>query len=532
MKIKKRWGLILATVGVLFTFGVSMKASAAIPDISEWQGRLTSTQVSSLKSQVSFVINRVQYGSGYEDLYHTSNENLYVKYGVPFGSYDFATFTNVASAKAEAQKFYARANKNTRFYVLDFETTSMNSSTSNAAVKAWYSEMRSLTSKKLIFYSYQSFASTYANSSRQIFDAQWIANYSNRPTISYSLWQYTSSYYLKALGQNVDNSLSDSSSVTNYHPLSWWLSTSSASTTTTAKPVTKPVAKLVTYAYSSYKVGQYAYVLNSATGYYGSTKIPTSARQKMYKITAVKALTRFKSKQIVYVAGLNKWLYAQDINGYWANGAYGAFKVTANTAIYNNAALTSKTGKQVAKGASVKGTVVHQSGNTYQVKLDNGGYITGLVTASTYTAMAKPKPIVYAYSSYKVGQSAYVSSGAINYYGGAAIPKSVRQKMYRITAVKSVTKSRSKQIVYVSGLNKWLLAQDIGGYWPLGSSGKFTMKYGTANVYSDVKLSHRSGKTIKNGTKFSGKVVQSGRLYRIKLSSGGYITAAVQETNH
>lgn len=137
-------GLFLGGIGVV-------QAHAAVPDISEWQGQLTSTEVQSLKSQADFVINRVQYGSSYEDLYHTSNESLYVKYGVPFGSYDYATFTSTATAKAEADKFYQRANKNTKFYVLDFETTSMSSAAANAAVKAWYTEMRSLTSKKLIF---------------------------------------------------------------------------------------------------------------------------------------------------------------------------------------------------------------------------------------------------------------------------------------------------------------------------------------------------------------------------------------------
>ena len=33
-------------------------STLAIPDISEWQGKLTSSQVANLKSQVSFVINR------------------------------------------------------------------------------------------------------------------------------------------------------------------------------------------------------------------------------------------------------------------------------------------------------------------------------------------------------------------------------------------------------------------------------------------------------------------------------------------
>lgn len=78
--MQKKWRLILLLVGC-FLGGIGVvQAHAAVPDISEWQGQLTSTEVQSLKSQADFVINRVQYGSSYEDLYHTSNESLYVKY--------------------------------------------------------------------------------------------------------------------------------------------------------------------------------------------------------------------------------------------------------------------------------------------------------------------------------------------------------------------------------------------------------------------------------------------------------------------
>ncbi|WP_199774973.1 GH25 family lysozyme [Lactobacillus sp. CBA3606] len=512
MKVRKEWGLLLMGLSFLLTIGVSTKASAAVPDISEWQGQLTSTQVSSLKSQTSFVINRVQYGSGYEDIYHKSNENLYVKYGVPFGSYDYSTFTSTSSAVTDAKNFYARSNKNTKFYVLDFETTSMNSSTANAAVKAWYNEMRKLTSKKLIFYSYQSFATTYANSARQSFDAQWIANYSYRPTVSFSLWQYSSNYYLSALNQYVDNNLFDSASVSNYHPLSWWLNTS------TAKPKT--------YAYSSYKTGQYAYVYSKASMYYDRSKVPSSAKQKMYKITAVKSVTKSNSKQLVYLSGLNQWVLSQDVGGYWGQGQKGTFTLNYNANIYSNAALSTKSGRTLAKGAKVTGTVV-KYGKLYRVKLDGGGYITAAVQETNFT----PAPKVYAYSSYKAGQYAYVYSKASMYYDRSKVPSSAKQKMYKITAVKSVTKSNSKQLLYLAGLNQWVLSQDVGGYWGLGQSGTFTLKY-NANIYSNAALSKKSGRTLAKGAKVSGTVVKYGKLYRIRLTTGGYITAAVQETNH
>ncbi|EEI20033.1 lysin [Lentilactobacillus hilgardii] len=227
--IKRKIAYCLATLGV--SIGIigaattnSKAASSAIPDVSEWQGKMTSLQAQNLKSQVSFVINRRQYGSSYVDKYATNNTALYVKYGIPFGEYDYAMFTSPASAKTEAKNFYNRSNKSAKFYVLDYEQNNVTSGSSKAAVLAWYNEMRSLTNKKLVFYSYQSFATQYAGSARNNFDAQWIANYSAKPTITTDLWQYTNKYYLAALGKYVDNS----KVVT--HPASWWTGNSIAST--------------------------------------------------------------------------------------------------------------------------------------------------------------------------------------------------------------------------------------------------------------------------------------------------------------
>lgn len=108
---KKARTIILSILTVVLSVSIfgAVKASAAttvIPDISEWQGKLTDSKVSNLKSQVSFIINRRQYGANYQDKYATNNTNLYVKYGIPFGEYDYATFTSAASARNEANVFF------------------------------------------------------------------------------------------------------------------------------------------------------------------------------------------------------------------------------------------------------------------------------------------------------------------------------------------------------------------------------------------------------------------------------------------
>ncbi len=74
--IKRKIAYCLATLGVsLGIFGATTtktQAAAAIPDVSEWQGKLSNLQAQNLKNQVSFIINRRQYGSSYVDKYATN----------------------------------------------------------------------------------------------------------------------------------------------------------------------------------------------------------------------------------------------------------------------------------------------------------------------------------------------------------------------------------------------------------------------------------------------------------------------------
>ncbi|KRN01964.1 Lyzozyme M1 (1,4-beta-N-acetylmuramidase) [Levilactobacillus senmaizukei DSM 21775 = NBRC 103853] len=375
---------------------VAHAGTLAIPDISEWQGKLTANQVSNLKSQVSFVINRRQYGSSYKDLYATNNTALYVKYGIPFGEYDYARFTSVASAKTEAKDFYNRSNKSAKFYVLDFEENDVSSGTTNAAVKAWYNEMRSLTNKNLVFYSYQSFATSYANTARQKFDAQWIANYSTTPTISYALWQYTDHNYLSALSEYTDNSRA----VTTVHPINWWTD----GMTTALTPVT--------YAYSKYNAGQHVYLHKGASKYQDGTAIASSDRQKFYKISKVKRLTQSKSKQALYIGALGKWVLSQDATGFWV-GQHGSFNLIHKLNIYSDASLSKKTGSYYVSGDKVAGKVVKApSGKSYRIKT-NLGYISANTRFSNhayYESVAASKTLTTKKKLYEYQKSSFAKS--------------------------------------------------------------------------------------------------------------------------
>ncbi|MFC6274004.1 GH25 family lysozyme [Levilactobacillus tangyuanensis] len=404
-----------ALLGIAWSGQVVAHASTlAIPDISEWQGKLTDSQVSNLKSQVSFVINRRQYGSSYTDLYAANNTALYVKHGIPFGEYDYARFTSAASAKTEAKDFYNRSNKNAKFYVLDFEENDVSSGTTNAAVKAWYDEMRSLTNKNLVFYSYQSFATSYANTARQNFDAQWIANYSTTPTISYALWQYTDHNYLSALSEYTDNS----QAVTTVHPMSWWTDGLTTALST------------VSYAYSSYNAGQHIFLHKGASKYQDGTAIANSDRQKFYKISKVKSLTQSKSKQALYISELGKWVLSQDASGFWV-GQHGSFNLTHKLNIYSDSSLSKKTGSYYVSGDTVAGKVVKApSGKSYRIKT-NLGYISANTQFSNhayYESVAASKTLTTKKKLYEYKKSSFAKSSR-----STAVAKGTKLK---VTAVK------------------------------------------------------------------------------------------------
>lgn len=207
----------------------------SIMDLSEWQGSLTANQVKLLKARYKFIILRVQYGSNYKDRVFQHNAALMDKYGMPYGVYSFSRYVSVADARQEAKDLYHRAPR-ASFYINDFEANSVKYGSSDNATLAWYQQMKSMTSKKVLFYSYQYFMNTYAPSASRKYDGRWIAAYTvSEPSPSHVLWQYTDHYHSPELGQNVDASVM-ASGVSS----SWFVAPKAASHQNTA---TKPAAQ-------------------------------------------------------------------------------------------------------------------------------------------------------------------------------------------------------------------------------------------------------------------------------------------------
>lgn len=200
--------------------------SNSVPDISEWQGKLTDAKVKSLKSRTPFIILRVQYGSDYYDKQINNNIKLMEKYGVPYGVYSFSQYESVEDAKIEATDLYNRA-KNAKFFVNDYEDqTVKNVNTSDQAAKEWYQTINKLTGggKKILLYSYASFMKNYASEAVKTYDGFWLAAYQNNEPedTAHDMWQYTDAYTNSGLGGAVDASITS-------HDSDWYLNGKAAS---------------------------------------------------------------------------------------------------------------------------------------------------------------------------------------------------------------------------------------------------------------------------------------------------------------
>lgn len=233
--------LFISILSIIIFSGINIKADSSsnlngnqeitydypVYDISEWQGKLTDEQAQKLKTEVPFLIIRVQYGSSYADKTYEYNRAMLEKYDIPYGVYSFSQYEDADDAADEARTLYQKA-PNARFYVNDFEDQTVTSGSADDATLSWVNEMRKYSgNKKVLLYSYQNFMLKHASNAINSYDGYWLAAYqANEPTREHVLWQYTSSEYSGALNKKVDSSISSSK------PISWFLGSTDDSSTT------------------------------------------------------------------------------------------------------------------------------------------------------------------------------------------------------------------------------------------------------------------------------------------------------------
>jgi len=273
-----------------------------VVDISEWQGGVSYQKALALKSETSFVIVRVQYGSNYKDVQYQNTIANLEKAGTPYGVYSYSRYVNASDAKQEARDLYNRA-KNAKFFVNDAEEVTTTSGSYSSAVKAWGSEMQSLTNKPVILYSGSYFYNSYIGSMDN-YDAFWEANYSNHYLKDPALWQYTDSGYSTSLNLGVDTN----KVITSKHPVKWWIGSSAAHKQSVNK-----------YHVGGFKVGDKVKISSHIAKWDdGDTKTPidSSVLKKTYTVSQIKQVTEGKSNQMLLLKSGNTvvgWTLAEHV---------------------------------------------------------------------------------------------------------------------------------------------------------------------------------------------------------------------------
>lgn len=266
-----------------------------IADLSYHQGNIDFSKAS---KELDLAILRVQDGSSFTDPKYKTYVADCKKYGVPFGSYAFTRFVSVADAKKEAQDFYNRSDKASKFWVADIEVKTMGDMAAGA--KAFVDELRRLGAGKVGIYVAHHLYTSFGINYKQ-FDFVWIPRYGNKPVYACDLWQHTSSGKLAGVSGNVDlNMLNDSKK------LDWFIGG-------TAKPADNDHSKPSSKKLGKFKAGQKGVLSKNADRYATGEKIPNSVKNKAYTVIQAKKEKHGTSSYKYLLKELNSWVWGADI---------------------------------------------------------------------------------------------------------------------------------------------------------------------------------------------------------------------------
>lgn len=454
-------------------------------DFSEWQGNFSAAQVQKLKSQVSFVILRVQYGSNYRDKTYAHNVALMQKYKVPYGVYSFGQFTSVSDAATEAKDLYNRAPK-ALFYVNDAEQLTTARSVYNQANIQWYKTLNKLTNKHIIFYSYRGFQQSYAPTAYKYYDAYWLAAYQGSVPSpqNYHLWQYTDAHYFSSIAKSTDAS----TIMRSLKPLSWWIGSTNAS-----KQSTK------VYKYGGIKKNWQVMIKSSATHWYNPRdKFDSSAKSFTYNVQQTQKITFSKSNEALLLYRNGKpvgWALAQDLASYYNSKVVTKLKFKSNDYSYSKSNLTGK------KWYHKKGTVLR--GNTYYngrfwvFKTSHNVYTSSNKALKTYVKVtAKKATTKKAYYTVKSGDTV---SGIAAKYGTTT------------AKLKSLNKLANANYIYVGKRLKV-----SGSATKSASKTYYTVKSGNTLSYIAAKYGTTTAKLKSLNNIKNANVIYVGQKIRVK----------------
>lgn len=345
------------------------KASSepVIADISYYQKNVDWSQASKV---LDLVIIRTQYGSTFEDPMHSTYEAGAQKYGVPFGVYAYSLAESSSDAKIEANNFYNRASKNTKFYVLDVEqNTSKSGESMRTIINAYVKQLRTKTDKKIGLYIANHLYDDF-NLDTSKFDFVWIPRYNNStaaPSHRYDLWQYTDQGRVAGISTYVDlNRLNPNVS------LSYLTGNSNITTASRPRYYTTNPGKIA----AKVQLNQY-----SSTNFTNATKGKSIAKNTLIDVVGIEKTAagtpRLKLKNGMYLTANRDYVVkvTSSIDQYYTKTP-SKILVKSNLYAYNNADLDKRL-VSVKKNTvlSIK-DLAYSSGGTPRLKTVSGSYIT------------------------------------------------------------------------------------------------------------------------------------------------------------
>lgn len=178
-------------------------------DVSQYQGNIDWRKVA--KDDIKFAFVRASYGKETDKKFKANAQGAY-KNRIPVGAYHYATFTNTAGAKSQANHFIKLLKSVHITYpvVLDLEGNSKTQRISKSRLTRAALTFMDTVKKagyQVMLYSNENFFLSHIDTNavkRKGYDF-WVANYIREPSqVSHKIWQHTSSGRVDGISTNVD----------------------------------------------------------------------------------------------------------------------------------------------------------------------------------------------------------------------------------------------------------------------------------------------------------------------------------------
>lgn len=178
-------------------------------DVSQYQGTIDWRKVA--KDDVEFAFVRASYGKETDKKFKINAQGAY-KNRIPVGAYHYATFTNTAGAKSQANHFIKLLKSVHITYpvVLDLEGNSKTQRVSKSKLTRAALTFMDTVKKagyQVMLYSNENFFLSHIDTravKRKGYDL-WVANYIHQPAnVAHKIWQHTSQGKVNGISTNVD----------------------------------------------------------------------------------------------------------------------------------------------------------------------------------------------------------------------------------------------------------------------------------------------------------------------------------------